>query len=121
MDLGIQDRVAIVSGGSKGIGFATAETFLRAGAKVMIAARTPATLEAAKARLEPLAPGRVDAVSADMTDEAGVADALGATVARFGPVGIAVSNVVGHVIDAKQSGPHAGFFEDVTPADFPPV
>jgi len=118
MDLGIEGRVALVSGGSKGIGFATAQRLLTAGAKVMIVARNAQTLEAARGRLAADADDRIEALSADMTDEAGVASAIQATVDRFGPISIAISNVVGHVIDPKEAGPHAGHFEDVAPADF---
>ena len=115
MELGIHDRVAIVSGGSKGIGFATARALLNAGAKVMITARNRDTLEEARARLDPEGAGRVLAFAADMTEEAQVAQVVDAAVNAFGPVSIAVSNVVGHVIDSREAGPHAGFFEDVDP------
>ena len=45
MDLGIKDRVAIVTGGSRGIGRESAREFLQAGAKVMICSRTRDELE----------------------------------------------------------------------------
>lgn len=118
MELEIKERVAIVSGGSKGIGFATAEALLAAGAKVAITARNAEQLEAARVRLDPQGGGLVIAIAADMTEEAQVASVVEATVEAFGPVGIAVSNVVGHVIDAKEAGPHAGFFEDVPPEGY---
>jgi 3-oxoacyl-[acyl-carrier protein] reductase len=118
MDLGIEGRVAIVSGGSKGIGFATARALLAAGCAVTISARNPAALESAKARLEAEAQGRVAAISADMTERAQVKAVVEQTIARFGQVDIAVSNVVGHVISQAESGPHAGHFADLDPADF---
>ncbi len=59
MDLGIAGRVAVVSGGSKGQGLSVAQVLLAEGCKVLIAARTPETLEAARAQLEALDPPRL--------------------------------------------------------------
>jgi len=115
MDLGIAGRTAVVSGGSKGQGLETARILLAEGCKVMIAARTAETLEAARADLEAKAPGRVAAMATDMTEADGVAKVVAATRERFGPVDIAVSNVIGHTIDPNQAGTHAGYFAD-TPA-----
>lgn len=118
MDLGLKGRVAIVSGGSKGIGFATAQEFVKEGVKTVIAARNEETLKSAAAKLETMAPGNVRWVSADMTDVSGVRHVVETARQAFGPVDIAVSNVIGHVIDPEQAGPHAGYFEDVSPSDY---
>ncbi|MGE0386796.1 MAG: SDR family oxidoreductase [Gammaproteobacteria bacterium] len=118
MDLGITGRVAIVSGGSRGIGLAIARRLLEEGVKVMIAARSTASLDAAVQALTPIAPDHLRAISADMTDEAGIHAAADAARCAFGPIGIAVSNVVGHVIARDEAGPHAGHFEQVDPADY---
>ncbi|MDO8363413.1 MAG: SDR family oxidoreductase [Actinomycetota bacterium] len=120
MDYGINDKVAIVSGGSRGIGRAIAEALLGEGAFVMISARTEVTLAAAAVELDALAPGRVAAVAADMTDPDGVQAVVDATRARFGPVSIAVSNVIGHVIDSKKEGdgPGAGNFASMPAAEY---
>jgi 3-oxoacyl-[acyl-carrier protein] reductase len=55
-----------------------------------------------------------------MTDPAGVVEVVAATRARFGPVAIAVSNVIGHVIDAKKEGdgPGAGTFVSMPAAEY---
>jgi 3-oxoacyl-[acyl-carrier protein] reductase len=104
--------VAIVSGGSRGIGFASARELATEGCSVVLAARTQRDLDDAAAAIDAVAPGRVAAVSADMTDAEGVARVVAHARERFGPVGIVVSNVIGHVIDpAKEGdGPGAGWF-----------
>lgn len=120
MDLGIRDKVAIVSGGSRGIGRAIATMLATEGARVMIAGRTQSSLDDALAALQELAPGRVAAVAADMTDPTGVAEVVAATRTTFGPVSIAVSNVIGHVIDAKKEGdgPGAGNFASMPAKEY---
>ena len=120
MDYGLEGKVALVSGGSRGIGRAIARTLVAEGASVMIAARTQSHLDAAASELDALAPGRVDAIAADMTDPAAVARVVAAARARFGPVSIAVSNVIGHVIDAAKegSGPGAGTFASMPAEEY---
>ena len=63
-----EGRVALVTGGSSGIGFAAARKFLRAGARVAICARKPDRLEAAFEDLSGERPGRVWRYVADMSD-----------------------------------------------------
>ena len=48
----LKDKVAIITGGSRGIGFATADKFLREGATVILAASSQATAEKAAAQLK---------------------------------------------------------------------
>jgi 3-oxoacyl-[acyl-carrier protein] reductase len=120
MDYGLAGRVAVVSGGSRGIGRAIATLLAREGASVVITARTRADLDEAAAAIDAVAPGRVEAAAADMTDPAEVQRVVDVARHRFGPVGIAVSNVIGHVIDAAKegSGPGAGTFESMPPAEY---
>lgn len=120
MDYGLRDKIAIVSGGSRGIGRAIASTLLAEGALVTIAARTPVSLRSAMTELDAVAPGRVASVAADMTEPAEVAHVVAETQARFGPVCIAVSNVIGHVIDASKEGegPGAGRFASMPSAEY---
>lgn len=120
MDYGISGRAAIVSGGSRGIGHAIAAALLDEGCQVAIAARTPESLEAAAEALEQRAPGRVAAFPGDMTDPAAVAGVVAAARGRFGPITIAVSNVIGHVIDAGKEGegPGAGTFASMPAGEY---
>ena len=53
MDLGLSDRVFVVTGGSRGLGRATAEVLVGEGAKVVLAARDPNQLNATVASLGP--------------------------------------------------------------------
>jgi len=92
MDLGIKDRVAIVTGGSRGIGRETARTLLQAGARVVICARTPATLEETRGELQAKTGGEVVAVTADMAVEADAERLVREATARVGAVDILVNN-----------------------------
>jgi len=120
VDLGIEGKVAIVSGGSRGIGKAIATALVAEGVRVVLAARTIGDLETAAAEIDALAPGQVEAISTDMRDLDQVAALVEATNRRFGPAGIVVSNVIGHVIDASKegAGPKAGTFTSTPAADY---
>ncbi len=91
MDLGLTGKVALVTGGSKGIGKAVARGLAQEGAKVAICARTKAELDVAAAELaKPSAD--VFAVAGDLTSEADVRKIVEATIARFGRIDILVNN-----------------------------
>lgn len=68
MDLGLENRVALVAGGSSGLGLATAKELAREGAHVAIGARDPERLAKALRSIEEVARGRVHAASIDITD-----------------------------------------------------
>ena len=82
--------VAIVTGGSKGIGFAIARALLGRGMQVTITARSERDLQHAAASLQ--AGDKLHAVSADVRDEAAARRIVADTVARFGGVDILVNN-----------------------------
>jgi NAD(P)-dependent dehydrogenase (short-subunit alcohol dehydrogenase family) len=89
--MGTTDRVAIVFGGSSGIGRACAEALAADGAAVLIA--DPNELGAAETVAKVTATGgSADFVHADITDESSVHDAIAAAVARFGTLSIAVTS-----------------------------
>ena len=87
MDLQLQGRVALVTGGSKGIGFACAEALAAEGVKVAIASRSEAHLDAALARL----PGAFG-VAADFADAAAARGAIEAVERALGPLDLLVNS-----------------------------
>ena len=91
MELGIAGRVAIVTGGSRGIGRAVAERLCREGASVALCARDPDSLAKARRALETIG-GQVLAVEADLTEPAAADRVVEATTAAWGRIDILVNN-----------------------------
>ena len=91
MDLGIAGRVAIVTGGSRGIGRAVAERLCREGANVALCARNRESLAEAQHALEAIG-GQVLAVEADLTEPAAAARVVEMTAAAWGRIDILVNN-----------------------------
>ena len=94
MDLGLRDKVAIVTGASRGIGRAIALALAGEGARVVMCARNAPDLEAA-VRDAGARGGAATAVTADVTTPAGVAAVVDAAVGAYGGVDIVVNNVGG--------------------------
>lgn len=92
MDLGLQGKVALITGGSRGIGLATAIALSREGAKVAILARNEEQLEEAAMEIANLTEGEVLAIRADVTSEVDCQRAVEQIVARFGSLNILVNN-----------------------------
>jgi NAD(P)-dependent dehydrogenase (short-subunit alcohol dehydrogenase family) len=80
--------VALVTGGSRGIGFAIARGLSDAGASVAITGRDPAALELARARLG----DRALALHADVQNERDAAKAVDETASKFGGLDVLVNN-----------------------------
>ena len=94
MDLGIAGRVAVVTGASKGIGRAAAETLARAGAHLVISSRGEGALTDARDELRKLGT-KVDSVAGDVVDT-GVTDAIVAqALDAHGRIDILVNNAGG--------------------------
>ena len=85
-------KVAIVTGGGSGVGFAVARAFASANAHVAIAGRTKATLAHAAAAIDEASGGSVLTVEADVAVEADCERIVAATVERFGALDILVNN-----------------------------
>jgi NAD(P)-dependent dehydrogenase (short-subunit alcohol dehydrogenase family) len=88
-----EGKIAIVTGGSRGIGFAIASALASRGASVTICGLDAAHLAEAGARLAKVAPGgAVQTCRADVRDYAQVSKLLEASVLRFGGLDILVNN-----------------------------
>jgi NAD(P)-dependent dehydrogenase (short-subunit alcohol dehydrogenase family) len=87
VDLGLKGKNVLITGGSKGIGFACARAFLAEGARVAIASRSQANLDAACKQL-----GDVYAVAADLTDAAAAEAMVDRVEEEFGPLDVLVNS-----------------------------
>ena len=95
MNLELDGKVAIVTGGSRGLGFFSARALAKEGARVAICARGEARLREAADELRAVAhaPDRVFTVTADVASTEGVARVVEATVKQYGGLDILVNNV----------------------------
>jgi NAD(P)-dependent dehydrogenase (short-subunit alcohol dehydrogenase family) len=89
MDLQLTGKRAVVTGGSRGIGFAIADTLAAEGADIALLARDPGRLAAAAGRLRCRRP--VLTLAADTTDDTSVRAAIARTVEQLGGVDILVN------------------------------
>ena len=89
----LKDKVAIITGGSRGIGFATAEAFLREGATVVIGASSPASAEKAVVKLKEKYPdATVGGISPNLSDLEDVRKAFNGVAETYGRIDILVNN-----------------------------
>jgi 3-oxoacyl-[acyl-carrier protein] reductase len=96
MDLGLRDRAYLVTGGSRGLGFAAAQALVAEGARVLISAPHEATATAAVERLlQDDPPGAAGWVVADNADPAAPGQLIAAARERFGRLDGALISVGG--------------------------
>ena len=95
MDLELSGKVAIVTGGSRGLGFAAARALIGEGASVVVCARGAETLARAAADLQQSAVSgaRVAFVAADVSREAGTQKVIDTAISEFGRIDVVVNNV----------------------------
>jgi 3-oxoacyl-[acyl-carrier protein] reductase len=95
MDLGLRDKVAVVTGSSRGLGLAMARALAAEGCLICLCGRTESTLEQARRDVAFRAVGdeRVIAIAADVSTPVGVKSVIDGAVAAFGGIDILVNNV----------------------------
>ncbi len=105
MDIRLDGRTALITGGSKGLGFAMAMKFAELGAKVVLAARDADTLAKAEAEINAANQGAAKGIPTDVTDPEACKALYAGACDQFGQVDILVNN-------AGQS--QTGKFEEIT-------
>ncbi len=104
----LENKVAIITGGSRGIGFATASAFLREGASVIITASSKANADKAADKLRELYPdSTVEGISPDLGSLADVKAAFDDICSRFGRIDILVNNA-----GVSESTPFSNYTEE---------
>ena len=105
----LKNKVAVITGGSRGIGLATAKAFLKEGAAVVIAASSPENAEKAVNGLKAEFPEAViGGISPNLTSAQSVKEAMAQVKAQFGPVDILVNNA-----GVSESTPITGYTEQL--------
>ena len=105
MDLGLAGQVYVVTGGSRGLGQATARVLVEEGASVVLAGRTPTSLETAAAGLDEVGPGRATGVVGDLADPGTPQRLVDAAVSTYGRLDGGLVSV---------GGPPAGSVEETS-------
>jgi len=95
MDLGLRERVAIVTGSSQGIGKAIALGLSQEGAKVTICARNEKQLNKTTKEIESATGVKVYAAQADLTKEDDIRRLVAKTSKRFGRIDVLINNTGG--------------------------
>jgi 3-oxoacyl-[acyl-carrier protein] reductase len=122
MDLALTDKVAMVTGSSRGLGLASARALVAEGCRVCICARGSERLAEAALEVEAVArrPGMVLPVQADVSTAAGIELVLARTEETFGGVDVLVNNVGraggADLLDTSDQEWQAAFDETLFPA-----
>ena len=105
MDLGLQNKVALVAAASRGLGYAVAEELASEGASLIICGRETETITNAAVTIAEKTGAHVLAVTADVSSADDVKRLVESAVARFGRIDILVTNA---------GGPPAGTFDNLS-------
>ncbi len=93
MELNLKGKVAVVTGGTRGIGYAIVKKYLEAGATVVLCGSRESTAAAALEKVRGEMPGcTVDAIWPDLCDSKSVADAFASVVEHYGRLDILANN-----------------------------
>jgi 3-oxoacyl-[acyl-carrier protein] reductase len=109
MDLGLKNRVAIVTGSSQGIGWAIADRFAQEGAKVVICARNLKQLELAAEKIQSTTGSEVCPIQTDLTSSTDITRLVAQTLSTFHRIDVLVNNT---------GGPPPKYFSETTPLDW---
>jgi 3-oxoacyl-[acyl-carrier protein] reductase len=102
----LRGQVALVTGGSRGIGFGIAHSLVLQGLSVAITGRDSASLKEARQLLDEVRAGAAETIVMDVRDYRDVADAVAATVAKFGGLDVVVNNAgVGTFVTVEDMTP----------------
>ncbi len=102
----LRGKVALVTGGSRGIGLAIARALVADGVHVAVTGKSAAHLSSARPTIEAAGPGSVETLHADVRRYADVQRAIDAAVARFGGLDILINNAgVGVFTDVASMTP----------------
>ena len=105
----LRNQVAIITGGSRGIGYATAEAFVREGATVILTASSIANAQKAADKLKEAYPqATVEGISPDLSSLESVQEAFAAVAQRYGRIDILVNNA-----GVSESTPLTGYSEEL--------
>lgn len=89
----LRNKVAVITGGSRGIGFATAQKFIREGATVIITASTQESAQRGAEKLrEEFPQATVEGISPNLSELASVREAFGEVLKKYGRIDILVNN-----------------------------
>ena len=109
MDLGLKNKVALVTAASKGLGAAVALKFAEEGARVVICSRSRERIEGQAAAIREMTGAEVSPVAADVTNPADVERLVKTTVDHYGRLDILITNA---------GGPPPAPFLELSPEDF---
>lgn len=112
MDVKLDGRVAVITGGSKGLGLAMASRMAASGADVAMIARDPKGLEEARVAVSKTAKGRVAVFSCDVKQADAIARSYAEIMTAFGRIDIVVNNA-----GVSQTGPFMSITDEVWQGD----
>ena len=120
MDYGLHDRAVLVTGGSSGIGHATALAFAREHAKVALTYRTNHDGATRTVNAITEAGGQATAVRLDLADPASIRTATDEVTSRWGGIDILVNNAAETTRHADAFNPASPAFPDIPPEHWQP-
>jgi 3-oxoacyl-[acyl-carrier protein] reductase len=92
MELGLKDKVVLVTGASKGLGAAIATAFGKEGSKLVLVARTQIELNRVATEAQKQGAAEVLAIAADLTQTDEIEQVVSATIKRFGMIHVLINN-----------------------------